>query len=73
MIYIYIYIYINANDMLSQFPTYFVSWVPRVANGVVHALAKWSLKNNVYGSFDLACGPFCLVSVVKEEFISHSI
>ena len=33
----------------------FVKWPPRRTNLAAHALAEWSLKNNVLGSFDFRC------------------
>ena len=46
------------------------SWVAREANVVAHVLAKWSLSNNYFGSFDVGLGPPCFVSVIRAEALS---
>ena len=37
---------------------------------VAHVLAKWSLSNSYFGSFDVGLGPSCFVSVVRAEALS---
>ena len=34
---------------------------------LLHVLAKWSLLNNSFGSFDVGLGPLCFVSVIEAE------
>ena len=46
------------------------SWVAREANVAAHVLAKWSLSNSYFGSFDVGLGPSCFVSVVRAEALS---
>ena len=46
------------------------SWVARDANVAAHVLAKWSLSNSYFGSFDVGLGPSCFVSVVRAEALS---
>ncbi|KAK9984384.1 hypothetical protein SO802_033909 [Lithocarpus litseifolius] len=46
------------------------SWVAREANVVAHVLAKWSLSNNYFGSFDVGLEPPCFVSVIRAEALS---
>ena len=45
----------------------------RDANVAAHALAKWSLSNSYFGSFDVGLGPSCFVSVVRAEALSLSV
>ena len=49
------------------------SWVARNENVAAHVLAKWSLSNSYYGSFDVGLGPSCFVSVVRAEALSLSV
>ena len=49
------------------------SWVAREANVAARVLAKWSLSNNYFGSFDVGLGPSCFVSVVRAEALSLSV
>ena len=49
------------------------SWVARNANVAAHVLAKWSLSNSYFGSFDVGLGPSCFVSVVRAEALSLSV
>ena len=46
------------------------SWVARDANVAAHVLAKWSLSNSYFGSFDVGLGPSCFISVVRAEALS---
>ena len=46
------------------------SWVAREANVAAHVLAKWSLSNNYFGSFDVGLGPPCFVSVIRAKALS---
>ena len=46
------------------------SGVAREANVAAHVLAKWSLSNNYFGSFDVGLGPPCFVSVIRAEALS---
>ena len=46
------------------------SWVAREANVAAHVLAKWSLSNNYFGSFDVGLGPSCFVSIIRDEALS---
>ena len=46
------------------------SWVARDANVAAHVIAKWSLSNCYFGSFDVGLGPSCFVSVVRAEALS---
>ena len=48
------------------------SWVAREANVAAHVLAKWSLSNNYFGSFDVGLGPPCFVSIIRAEALSLS-
>lgn len=52
---------------LQQIPHCFVNWVSREANNAAHILAKWSLLNNVYASFDLDNGSPYVVSAIRLE------
>ena len=45
----------------------------REANVAAHVLAKWSLSNNYFGSFDVGLGPPCFVSVIRAEALSLSV
>ena len=49
------------------------SWMARNANVAAHVLAKWSLSNSYFGSFDVGLGPSCFVSVVRAEALSLSV
>ena len=42
----------------------------REANVATHVLAKWSLSNNYFGSFDVGLGPPCFVSVIRAKALS---
>ena len=44
-----------------------VSWVNREANRVAHSLARWSMLNSVFGSFDLGNSPSAFANVILEE------
>ncbi|KAL0013555.1 hypothetical protein SO802_000624 [Lithocarpus litseifolius] len=46
------------------------SWVAGEANVATHVLAKWSLSNNYFGSFDVGLGPPCFVSIIRAEAFS---
>ena len=46
------------------------NWVAREANVAAHVLAKWSLSNNYFGSFDVGLGPPCFVSIIRAEALS---
>ena len=46
------------------------SWVARDANVAAHVLAKWSLSNCYFGSFDVGLGPPCFVSVIRAKALS---
>ena len=43
------------------------SWMYREANTAAHLLSVWSLKNSVYGSLALFCGPSNFASVISKE------
>ena len=61
------------NDVLAlklNFSNCSFSWVAREANVAAHVLAKWSLSNNYFGSFDVGLGPPCFVSVIRVEALS---
>ena len=45
----------------------------REANVVVDVLAKWSLSNNYFGSFDVGLGPPCFVFVIRAEALSMPV
>ncbi|XP_030963966.1 uncharacterized protein LOC115985138 [Quercus lobata] len=64
------------NDVLalkSNFSNCSFSWVAREANVAAHVLAKWSLSNNYFGSFDVGLGPPCFVSVIRAEALSLAV
>ena len=42
----------------------------REANVAAHVLAKWSLSNSYFGSFDVGLGPSCFVSIIRDEALS---
>ena len=42
------------------------------ANVVAHVLAKWSLSNNYFGSFDVGLVPSYFVSIIRAEALSLS-
>ena len=46
------------------------SWMVREANVAAHVLAKWSLSNIYFGSFDVRLGPPCFVSVIRAKALS---
>ena len=42
------------------------NWVYREANNAAHVLAKWSLNNSVYGSFNMGYGPLFLMKYGRK-------
>ena len=57
----------------SQIPNCCIFWVARGANGVAHALANWSSRNNTFESFDVGFGPPYFVSGIKDEICGSSL
>ena len=54
---------IDITVTMSQYPNISIRWIAREANCAANALAKWSLKNNVFCNFDLGSGFTCFVFV----------
>lgn len=54
---------IDITVTMSQNPNISIRWIAREANCAANALAKWSLKNNVFCNFDLGSGFTCFVFV----------
>ena len=53
--------------LLGSFANSSVSWVNREANRAAHSLARWSMLNSVFGSFDLGNSPSAFANVILEE------
>ena len=47
---------------LADHPSWSFKWIRREANGASHALARWSLQNRYWGSFNSVSGPLCIVN-----------
>ena len=41
-----------------------------IANRAAHSLARWSMLNSIFESFDLGNNPFAIVNVTLEEAVS---
>ena len=53
--------------LLASSPKVSVCWVPRLCNMAPHALAKWSLTCNFFGSFDVGNNLPSFVSIIQGE------
>ena len=64
-------------DVLSlavDFPGWSFRWIHREANGAADSLAKWSIKNLLWGSFDSSFGPSSFsVACAQDCCISSSV
>jgi len=60
-------VYTDITVTRSQNPNISIRWIAREANCAANALGKWSLKNNVFGNFDLGSGLPCFVSAIRAE------
>jgi ribonuclease HI len=50
-------------------PLWSCNWAPRVANGVAHFLARWSLQNRFWGTFVFELSPPSFSAAVLKDSI----